>query len=53
MKILEIRKDVISTQSKNCFFCVQIGTIAFYILVGLKNIFRLEFLTPLRKFRLS
>lgn len=53
MKLFDIRKNIISTQSKNCLFCIQIGTIAFYILCGFNNIFRLEFLTPLHKFRLS
>lgn len=53
MKLLDIQKDVIYTQAKKCLFCVQISRIVFYILVGFKNIFRLELLTPLHKFRLS
>ncbi len=53
MKLFDIQKDIIYTQTKNCLFCVHIFTVAFYVLIGFKNVFRLELLTLLHKFRLS
>lgn len=51
---IQVARDIMSTQTKGCLFCVQIGATAFYL--GNKKQgsgARLELLTPVRKFRFS
>lgn len=51
---IQVARDIMSTQTKGCLFCLHVGATAFYI--GSKKEgsgARLELFTPMRKFRFS
>ncbi len=49
---MKFQKGVMSTQAKGCWFCLHVGSWAFYI--GSGNVgHRLELFTPVRIYRFS
>lgn len=55
MKLLEIRRDVMSVQGYGVPLCIQFGSTAFYLgrWRNRPGGWRIEILTPLHRFRIS